>query len=133
MNTKKTLTLSDFTFKVCAPANRNQCLSITIYEDGKFNLNGKLTQKLWGKFVCISFTENAQNVALLENDSNDSILKIPKSGSVKLPMAVDHLKRNKIPFPAKYEVNYDIAENFWRGDYCESPTTAPFKGRRNTK
>ena len=133
MDSQKALTLSSFTFRIQPPVSRLHGMSITVYEDGKFNLNGKLSQKLFGKHVLVSFTENAKNVALVENDNENDRIRIPKSGSLQLPAVVNFLKKNKIPLPAKYEVSYRNSENFWQGDYLENPTIAPCKGRLNTK
>ena len=44
-----------FTQPVTPPENRYTLMSVTVYPDGKFNMNGKLAEKLGGKRLCISF------------------------------------------------------------------------------
>ena len=51
-----------FTQPVTPPENRYTLMSVTVYPDGKFNMNGKLAEKLGGKRLCISFTADAKKL-----------------------------------------------------------------------
>lgn len=53
-----------FTQPVMPPENRYTLMSVTVYSDGKFNMNGKLSEKLGGKRLCISFTADAKTLYL---------------------------------------------------------------------
>ncbi|MDF1493825.1 hypothetical protein [Caproiciproducens sp. CPB-2] len=67
--TKKDIPLDSFTIVVAPPVNRLFTTCINIYQDGKFNMNGKLSSILGGKFLQIRLTDNCRNMCILEADS----------------------------------------------------------------
>lgn len=93
-----------FTQPVMPPENRYTLMSVTVYSDGKFNMNGKLSEKLGGKRLCISFTADAKNFILTEAPDSNSAIAFPKNGSKIIPSALEIIKKGKLPLPAKYEV-----------------------------
>ena len=111
-----------FTQPVMPPENRYTLMSVTVYPDGKFNMNGKLSEKLGGKQLCISFTSDAKNFILAEGA--DNTITFPKSGSKIVPSALEIIKEGKLPLPAKYEV-WLADDGIWQGDYLENPTLPP--------
>lgn len=129
MNLKKELTLSDFSITVAPPSNRLASLSVNIYGDGRFNMNGKLAEKLGSQKVSIRFTEDCRHLCLLENGD----ISFPKSGSRKIPELSDLLNKKGITFPAHYEVSFNSNEKFWLGVYCENPMKRLSEKVRSTR
>ena len=121
MKKKTALDPTLFTQVVSPPENAFRTMSVNIYEDGKFNMNGKLTRALGGKSLQIAFTDDCKNFMMSEAPEGDSSLHFPKNGSKKLPMVIQLLKKQKILFPARYEVWFTEG-GFWQGDICENPT-----------
>lgn len=118
---KTALKATDFVVQIHALPNRTETLCVNILENGKFNINGKLNEKLKERIIKISFTADGKHFMLVEtNDSEDGI-RFPKSGSRKLPEVYDLLKKNKIPFPANYSVWNNEGAGFWQGDYSGNP------------
>ena len=79
----KAIPLEQFTIEITPPETRSSMLAISLYEDGKFNMNGKLSQILGGKSINIKFTPDCKNICLQE--AKDASIKFPKNGSLKLP------------------------------------------------
>ena len=121
-----------FTQTVAPPESKHSLMCVNIYPDGKFNMNGKLSEKLGGKCLCIAFTEDAKNFILTENASVDNAITFPKSGSKTIPSVLDIIKRGKLTLPAKYEV-WLADDNVWQGDYIENPTISPVGKPLNSK
>lgn len=97
MAVRRDIPLEEFSVIISPPSNRLESTSVNIYSDGKFNLNGKLTEKLGGKKIKIQFTPDCRYLCLLENGD----ISIPKGGSRKLPEVSDLLKKNGIMMPVK--------------------------------
>lgn len=68
-------------------------MSVTVYSDGKFNMNGKLSEKLGGKRLCISFTADAKNFILEEVPDSSIEIAFPKNGSKIIPSALEIIKK----------------------------------------
>ena len=115
------LPLEQFTVLISPSESRSDSMCVSIYADGRFNLNGKLAAALHGKPVQIRFTEDAKHLCLMESTSAESI-KFPKNGSKKLGPVIHLLKAKKIPFPAKYIVLYNNEEKHWQGEITANPT-----------
>lgn len=107
---------------VIPPENRYTMMSVTVYSDGKFNMNGKLSEKLGGKRLSISFTADAKNFILAEAPDSNIAIAFPKNGSKIIPSALEIVKKGKLPLPAKYEV-WLADDGIWQGDYVENPTS----------
>lgn len=122
------LPLEQFTFVVTPPETRSSILLATLYTDGRFRLNGKLSQKVAGKPIRITFTEDAKHFCLME--SADPAILFPKNGCKILQTAIDYVTQNRIPLPAKYLVRYNEEHGTWQGDLIENPTRA--QGHRGT-
>ncbi|MBR6574062.1 MAG: hypothetical protein IKK61_03620 [Clostridia bacterium] len=121
-----------FTQPVTPPENRYTLMSVTVYPDGKFNMNGKLAEKLGGKRLCISFTADAKNFILAEEPGSNLAIPFPKNGSKTIPSALERIKNGKIPLPAKYEV-WLGEDGIWQGDYAENPTSSPADKHHSSK
>ena len=132
MINKKSIPLEQFTVLIPNPANRLTSACVTIYEDGRFNMNGKLAGNLGGKKIAVSFTTDANHFALKEENGANSIF-FPKNGSKKLDAVSTLLKNIKIAFPAKYDVWYNEEGGFWQGDLPVNPTQLPSTRRHSSK
>ena len=53
MTVRRDIPLEEFSIIISPPVNRLASTCVNIYEDGKFNMNGKLAEKLGGKEVAI--------------------------------------------------------------------------------
>lgn len=112
--------LEQFIYSIDPPETRSDMLAVSLYEDAKFNMNGKLLQILGGKYLGITFTADCKNICLQEMDSSG--IKFNKNGSRKLPKCIQLLKGHKIAFPAKYEVWFCDGLGVWQGALLENPT-----------
>lgn len=121
-----------FSKPISPPEKLSQIMCVNIYDDGKFNMNGKLANKLGSKTLELSFTEDGTHFMIQDASDSLSGIKFPKSGSRKLPEIAEHLKARKILFPAKYEV-WLTDEGFWQGDLLENPTQPRLEKHRNSK
>lgn len=92
-----------FTQPVLPPENRYSRMGVTIHPNGKFCMNGKLSQKLAGKHLSISFTADSKNFIIEETDDINAI-SFPKNGSKTLPSALDIIVSSKLTPPVKYDV-----------------------------
>lgn len=119
--TKQSISKNRFTFMVTPPTTRLNMKGITIYDDERFILNSKLADELYGKSVAICFTEDAKHLCLEECEPSEQTVKITHTGKKRLPETSAFLRKNKISFPAKYEVWFNREENFWQGDLLENP------------
>ena len=95
-------------------------------------MNGKLAEKLGGKRVCVAFTPDGQHFSLKESAAECAI-QFPKSGSKKLEALSELLSKNKIEFPAKYEVWYIEDGDYWQGDHIKNPIRLQSAKPRNLK
>ena len=128
---KKLLSANEFTVPIRNPANRMTVVCVNIYKDGRFNMNGKLSEKLGGKKLKLAFTPDAAHFMLQEGADPDAV-SFPKNGSKKLEDVLTLLNQRKIPLPARYDVWYNDAESFWQGDMVENPTQSHPAGHRNS-
>ena len=129
MSVRKDIPLEEFELIISPPINRLASMCVNIYEDGKFNLNGKLAAKIDGKKLGIRFTRDGNYLCLIE----DGNIAFPKSGSCKIPEIVEKLKGAKISLPARYEVSYSESTHTWQGAYEENPTKSPSEKARSTR
>ena len=129
MKKRKDIPLEEFTLTISPPSNRLASMCVNIYEDGRFNLNGKLIEKLTGKQLFIRFTHDGKYLCLIENGD----ISFPKSGSKKLPDMIEKLKGTGISYPARYEVTYSESTHSWQGCYEENPTKLPSEKVCNIK
>ena len=129
MSIRKDIPLEEFELIISPPANRLATMYVNIYSDGRFNLNGKLTEKIGNRKVSVRFTKDGKYLCLAENGD----ISFPKSGSRKLPDLLEKLKGTKITYPARYEVVYSEPTHSWQGCYEENPTKLPSEKVRSTK
>jgi len=129
MNIRKNIPLEEFELIISPPTNRLATMYVNIYSDGRFNLNGKLTEKIGNRKVSVRFTKDGKYLCLAENGD----ISFPKSGSRKLPDLLEKLKGTKITYPARYEVVYSEPTHSWQGVYEENPTKSPSEKVRSTK
>ena len=120
------LPLEQFTVLISPAESRSDLMYVSIWSDGKLNLNGKLAAALHGKPIQIRFTEDAKHLCLMESSSTETI-RFPKNGSRKLDPVIHLLKEKKIPFPAKYIVHYNNEEKHWQGEIIANPTQGPMR------
>ena len=132
MINKKHIPLEQFTVLIPNPTNRLTVTSVTIYENGRFNMNSRLAENLGGKKLAVSFTADANHFALKE-DGGTELIYFPKSGSKRLETVSTLLGKSGITFPAKYDVWYNEAGSFWQGDLLINPMTLPSKRRHSSK
>ena len=121
-----------FNVAISNPTNRASLICVNIYNDGRFNMNGKLTEKLSGKALRLAFTSDAQHFMLKEDDSPDAV-KFSKNGSKKLDDVLTLLNNQKVLLPAKYEVWYEKSEDYWQGDLIENPIPPQSAKPRSSK
>lgn len=131
MITKKSIPLDQFTVPIPNPANRLNTTCVVIYQDGRFNMNGRLAESLGGKKLGVAFTPDAKHFAIRDSGLENPI-PFPKSGSKRLEYAASHLKQQGIMFPAKFEVWQNEEGGFWQGDILPNPTQSPSKRRRGS-
>ncbi|MBE6905425.1 MAG: hypothetical protein E7476_04050 [Ruminococcaceae bacterium] len=122
---RKDIPLEDFHIIIEPPENRFSTTCVTIYDDGKFNMNGNLSSILGGKELEIRLTDNCYNMCILDTGDKKKPIKFPKSGSRKIPMIICKLKDHGISLPAKYEMEYSKKYSCWQGEYVENPTKKP--------
>lgn len=132
MNERKKIPLDEFTLVIEDPGNRLNAVCVNILDNGRFNMNGKLTEKLGGKRVRIAFTPDGHHFTLNESKS-ESAVQFPKSGSKMLEPAAVLLRKNKIIFPARYEVWHIEDGDYWQGDYVANPMQQQSLKPRNSK
>lgn len=128
---RKALSRAQFTVRIHAPSASKFSPSVNVLENGKFNFNGKLNEKLKSRSFEISFMPDGRNFMMIESEDSAEAIRFPKSGSLKLPEVTEHLRKNKIPLPANYSVWYNEEGEFWQGDYTGNPTQMP--NRNGTK
>lgn len=121
MNSRKSLSLEAFTLVISNPANRMTSFSVSVSGDGRVNMNGKLAAQLGRQPLLFAFTPDGKHLAFKPQEEKGSIT-FPKNGSKKLAEALQAVKSNKIPIPARYEVWLNEDGNFWQGDLTENPT-----------
>ena len=132
MTTNNYLPLEQFTFVVDPPEMRMKAYYVSIYADGRFNLNGRLADKLSRKPLQIRFNRDGTRLCLLET-AEERTMQFPKNGSKKLPDAVAYLKKQKILIPARYTMGYSEEYRSWQGVLEENPTFSQASGHSNTK
>jgi hypothetical protein len=131
--TKKDIPLDSFTIVVATPINRLSTTCVNIYEDGKFNMNGKLASILGGKSLLIGLTDSCRNMCIIEADDTVESIKFPQSGSRRLPDLVSILKNHGLSFPARYKFWYSEATKSWQGEYIENPVKKHLAKPQNSK
>lgn len=129
MSIRRDIPLEEFEIIISPPSNRLASMCVNIYEDGKFNLNGKLAAKIGGKKLEIRLTRDGKYLCLIENGN----IAFPKSGSCKIPEVIAKLKDAKISFPAKYEIMYSDATQTWQGPLEENPIMKPSEKAHSTR
>ena len=127
---KQKLKKEQFTIQIHPPVSRNDLKCINIYENGDFNLNGKLAQTLKGQAFLLAFTEDVKALALIPVENDTDAIHFPKSGRRRIPDVTELLSQKKILFPAQYEVWFNQEENYWQGDLSENPTKNHLKRQR---
>ena len=134
MNLHKKVPMEQFSVAISNPSNRTSVICVNIYKDGRFNMNGKLAEKLGGKTLHLAFTADAQHFMMKEDPASDAVV-FPKNGSKKLEDVLELLNSQKILMPAKYEVWYDEGDNYWQGDLTENPilpqSAKPHSSKKN--
>ena len=120
MTQHKKISRDQFSVVIANPTNRTSIVCVNIYKDGRFNMNGKLAEKLGGKTLWLAFTQDAQHFMLKEDESHNAVA-FPKNGSKKLDDVLELLNNRKVLLPAKYEVWYDEEDDSWQGDLIENP------------
>ena len=118
---KQKLKREQFTIQIHPPVPRNALLCINIYENGDFNLNGKLAQAINGQRLLLAFTEDAKALALIPSESKTDAIQFPKSGRRQIPAVTEVLMKKRIALPAQYEVWFNQEEGLWQGDLSENP------------
>ena len=93
MNIRKNIPLEEFELIISPPTNRLATMYVNIYSDGRFNLNGKLTEKIGNRKVSVRFTKDGKYLCLAENGD----ISFPKSGSRKLPDCSKSSREQKSP------------------------------------
>ena len=71
MSIRRDIPLEEFEIIISPPSNRLASMCVNIYEDGKFNLNGKLAAKIGGKKLGIRLTRDGKYLCLIENGDNE--------------------------------------------------------------
>lgn len=119
---RKDIPLENFHVIIEPPENHFSTTCVTIYDDGKFNMNGKLSSVLGGKELQIRFTDDYLHMCIGETGEKNSLIKFPKSGSRKIPKLIRSLKEHGLLFPAKFEFWHSKTTGSWQGEYVENPT-----------
>lgn len=132
MERKASIPLEQFTVRIANPTNRSTATTVSIYETGRFNMNGRLAGTLGGKKLGVTFTADA-NHFVLSMHSERELIYFPKSGSKKLDEVFSLLRDHGIAFPAKYDVWQRTDDGLWQGDLIANPTLSPSKRRRNSR
>ncbi|MEA4911554.1 MAG: hypothetical protein VB092_02945 [Oscillospiraceae bacterium] len=132
MNQRKDIPLEQFTVHISPPSRQRDLLAVSILENGRLNLNGRLSKSLCGKMIDISFTEESKYLCISEIGEGDG-WKVPKSGSMKSIGCMKILKDHNKKLPARYEVWYSEALGVWQGEYVENPLRKSSAGLQNTQ
>lgn len=130
---RKDISLENFVITVSPPTNRIGNLSVYIHQDGRINLNAKLTSEIQQKNVVLKFTEDYGAICITTNADNQSSFKLPKSGILKAPELVESFTKKGIPFPAQYDCWHSESYNCWQGILIENPTRKPAEKRPNSQ
>ena len=129
MAIRRDIPLEEFSIIISPPANRLESTCVNIHSDGRFNLNGKLAEKLGGKKIRIQFTPDCRYLCLQEGGD----ISIPKGGSRKIEEISKLLKKNGVLMPAKYELFYSETTRSWQGEREPNPIKPPSRRVRSTK
>lgn len=129
MAARRDIPLDEFSIVIAPPANRLESTCVNIHADGRFNLNGRLAEKLGGKKIGIQFTPDCKYLCLRE----DGDIFVPKGGSRKIPEAVELLKKGGVMLPVKYELFYSEKTNSWQGEREANPIKPPSRRVRSTR
>ena len=129
MSMRRDIPLEEFEIIISPPSNRFASTCVNIYEDGKFNLNGKLAAKIGRKKLGVRLTKDGKYLCLHENGD----IAFPKSGSCKIPEVIAKLQEAKISFPAKYAVVFSETTQTWQGPLEENPTMKPSEKAHSTR
>lgn len=82
MATNNYLPLEQFTFIVDPPENRARAYFVSVYADGRFNMNGRLAEKMSKNPLQIRFNRDGTRLCLLES-AKEKTMQFPKNGSKK--------------------------------------------------
>lgn len=121
MAERKRIPMEEYSIVISNPTNRLSMICVNIYKDGRFNMNGKLAEKLGGKKISIRFTKDARHFAMIESEDTNAI-PFPKNGYKKLEEISKLLTIHKVSLPAQFEVWYDEEMHAWLGELAENPT-----------
>lgn len=94
MNIRKDIPLEEFELIISPPTNRLAAMCVNIYSDGRFNLNGKLIEKIGCSKVSIRFTRDGKYLCLAENGD----ISFPKAAPVSSPICSKSSREQKSPF-----------------------------------
>ena len=85
MKTRTSLPRNLFSKIISPPEKLCQMMCVNIYDDGKFNMNGKLANKLGNKTLTLSFTEDGTHFLIQETSERLSAIKFPKADQKSSP------------------------------------------------
>lgn len=124
------LSLEKFNVQILPGDNRN-VLSLSVNEDGFFQLSHRLTESLKGIPVAIFFTEDGKHLLLRQSAADDSTtVTFAKSGRRKLRSAAELLKKGHFSFPVRFSI-WKRENDMWQGDIQENPMQK-LSGKRNS-
>ena len=78
---KKEIPIDNFNIILDPPQNRLSSASVNIYDNGQFNMNGKLSNVLGGKALQIRITDDCRNMCILEPDDMSNLIILLQLGS----------------------------------------------------
>ena len=134
MNTQREIPMEEFCICIAPPVNRLFSTYVNVYENGKFNMNGRLAAILGSKSLRLNFTKDCRYLCLVEAPEDPMAILFPKSGCKELPGMAEILKGKGIAFPARFDVWCSQSGGVWYGEYHENPTSKlPAKARSTKK
>ena len=123
------IALEKFTVRILPYDNRNY-LSLSVNEEGFFQLSSSLTEVIKDMPLTIFFTEDGKHLLLKHSKSDDkTAITFAKSGRRKLRSAADLLKKSHFSFPVHFSV-WKREDEMWQGDIQENPLQK-LSGKRN--
>lgn len=125
---------SEFSIAVTPPVPR-VAMRVTVDENGKVLLSGKLAEQFSKKPVDIRFNKalTAIQISCLPGGIGTGAIVFPKNGRKTIHSAATLLKQASISLPVVFS-SYDTPENGkWRGARQETPMQKPSASFRNTK
>ena len=117
---KNEISLDKFTVQIL-PSDSRQILSLSVNEEGFFQLSRSLTEAIKGIPVTIRFTEDGKHLLLAHTIADDNaVVTFAKSGRRKLRSAAELMIKEHFSFPVRFSVWKREDEN-WQGDIQENP------------